>query len=208
MLKVWGRTNSINVQKVMWAVGELGLGLAHERVDAGGQFGGLDTAPYGAMNPNRLIPVIEDGGAVVWESNAIVRYLAACHGTGTLWPEDPARRALADRWMDWQLTTVHPALGPVFQGLIRTPPERRDAAAIAAGAERLVAAMRLLDGHLAGAAFVAGDALTMGDLPVGCVCWRYRELPIARPDLPNLERWFEALQTREAYRRHVMLPLT
>lgn len=206
MLKVWGRTNSINVQKVMWAVGE--LGLAHERVDAGGAFGGLDTATYGAMNPNRLIPVVEDGGAVVWESNAVVRYLAARHGAGTLWPEDPARRALADRWMDWQLTTVQPAIGPVFQGLIRTAPDRRDAGAIAAGAERLVAAMRVLDGHLAGATFVAGDALTMGDLPVGCVCWRYRELPIARPDLPNLERWFEALQTREAYRRHVMLPLT
>ena len=143
------------------------------------------------MNPNRLIPVLEDGGTVVWESNAIVRYLAARYGAGSLWPEDPAQRALADRWMDWQLSTAQPAMGPVFRGLIRTPPEQRDQAAIAAGAERLVAAMRLLDGHLAGRRFVAGDALTMGDVPVGCVCWRYRELPIARPELPNLDRWFE-----------------
>jgi glutathione S-transferase len=206
MLKVWGRTNSINVQKVMWTVGE--LGLAHERVDAGGAFGGLDTTAFGAMNPNRMIPVIEDGDAVVWESNAVVRYLAARHGAGGLWPDDPAARSLADRWMDWQLSTAQPAIGPVFQGLVRTPPERRDQAAIAAGAERLVAAMRLLDAHLAGRRFVAGDALTVGDVPVGCVCWRYRELPIARPDLPNLERWFGELEARDAYRRHVMLPLT
>ncbi len=136
MLRVWGRTNSINVQKVMWAVGE--LGLAHERVDAGGEFGGLDTAAYGAMNPNRMIPVVDDGGTVVWESNAVVRYLAARYGAGGLWPEDPGARSLADRWMDWQLSTAQPAMGPVFINLVRTPPERRDHAAVAAGAERLV----------------------------------------------------------------------
>lgn len=206
MLKIWGRTNSVNVQKVMWTVGE--LGLAHERTDAGGSFGKLDTSDYGAKNPNRLIPVLEDGGTVVWESNAIVRYLAARYGAGTLWPEDPATRSEADRWMDWQLTTVQPAMGPVFMGLIRTPPEQRDLASIQSSAERLGQAMRVLDGHLAGRRFVAGDLFTMGDIPVGCFAWRFLNLPIERPELRHLERWSDELQSRAAYRQHVMLPLT
>lgn len=205
MLKVWGRANSLNVQKVMWAIAE--LGLPHERIDAGGAFGGLDTPAYAALNPNRLIPVLEDGGTVVWESNAIVRYLAARYGTGTLWPEDPATRAAADRWMDWQLTTLQPALSPVFLGLVRTPPEQRDMAAIGAHAERLGRAMRILDAHLAGRRFVGGDALTMGDIPLGCVYWRYVNLAIDRPGLPNLAAWHERLAAREAYRQNVMLPL-
>src|SRR5262249_14445383 len=104
MLKIWGRTTSSNVQKVMWAVGE--LGLEHERIDAGGKYGGLETAAYGQLNPNRRIPTVEDGDAVVWESNVIVRYLAAKFGAGELWPSDPGARASADQWMDWQQTTL------------------------------------------------------------------------------------------------------
>ena len=127
MLKIWGRTSSINVQKVMWTVAE--LGLPHERIDVGGSFGGLDGPEYAALNPNRLIPVLQDGAIAVWESNAIVRYLAARHGAGGLWPEDPGRRSEADRWMDWQLTTLQPAISPIFWGLIRTPPEKRDTGA-------------------------------------------------------------------------------
>ena len=140
MLKIWGRTSSINVQKVMWTVAE--LGLPHERIDVGGPFGGLDRPDYAALNPNRLIPVLQDGATVVWESNAIVRYLAARYGAGSLWPEHPGRRSEADRWMDWQLTTLQPSIGPIFLGLIRTPPEQRDTAAIAASADRLGHAMR------------------------------------------------------------------
>jgi glutathione S-transferase len=211
MLRIWGRTSSINVQKVMWAVAE--LGLAHERIEAGGAFGRLDTPEYGAMNPNRLIPVLEDdddddGATRVWESNSIVRYLAARYGAGGLWPEDPARRSAADRWMDWQLTTAQPNLGPVFLGLIRTPPEQRDMAAITAAAERLGKAMQVLDGHLAHRPFVAGDGLTMGDIPVGCVYWRYVNLDIARPSLPHLDGWYARLQERPGYRQQVMLPLS
>src|SRR5690606_22701182 len=119
MLTVWGRTNSINVQKVMWTVGE--LGLEHERIDAGGAFGGLDTAEYGRMNPNRRIPVLQDGELGLWESNAIVRYLAARYGAGTLWAEDPAQRSEADRWMDWMVTTLLPDMTVVFWQLVRTP---------------------------------------------------------------------------------------
>lgn len=205
MLRIWGRTSSINVQKVMWTVAE--LGLAHQRIDAGGAFGGLDGDEYAAMNPNRLIPVLQDDAIMVWESNAIVRYLAARYGTGGLWPENPAQRSETDRWMDWQLTTLQPAVGPIFLGLIRTPPERRDMALITASAERLGHAMTVLDGHLAGRPYVAGDALTMGDIPVGCICWRYANLDIARPDLPNIAAYRARLEARAGYRGQVMLPL-
>ena len=147
MLKIWGRNNSINVQKVMWTVAE--LDLPHQRIDAGGAFGLLDTPTYGAKNPNRLVPVVEDGDLVLWESNAIVRYLAAKHGAGRLWPEDPGQRALSDRWMDWTFTTIMPDLGVVFWGLIRTPSEKRSMAAIEASSEKLAQIFGRLDAHLA-----------------------------------------------------------
>jgi glutathione S-transferase len=206
MLRIWGRTNSINVQKVMWTVGE--LGLAHERIDAGGAFGGLDTPEYGALNPNRRVPTIDDDGTVLWESNACVRYLAARYGAGRLWPEDVKRRGRSDMWMDWQQTTLLPDMSVVFWGLIRTPEEQRDQAAIKAAAERLGATWRVLDQHLATRRFVTGDSLTMGDIPVGASCYRYYGLPIARPQLPNVEEWYERLTERPAFREHVMLPIT
>lgn len=206
MLRIWGRANSINVQKVMWAVGE--LGLAHERIDAGGAFGGLDSPEYGALNPNRKVPTIDDDGVVVWESNACVRYLAARYGAGGLWPEDPAARSEADRWMDWQATTLHPDMTPIFWGLIRTPEAERDHAAIAAATGRLAASWRILDAHLAAGDFVAGARLTMGDIPVGAACYRYYALPITRPALPHLEAWYERLCARAPFCEHVMIPLT
>lgn len=207
MLTVWGRPNSINVQKVMWAVAE--LGLAHERLDVGGPFGGLDTAEYGAMNPNRKIPTVrDDDGTVVWESNACVRYLAGRHGRGRLWPEDPAACARADCWMDWQQTTIQADMTPIFWTLIRTPEPERDMAAVRAAEGRIAQSWRILDAHLGGSAFAAGDAFSMGDIPVGCHWWRYASLPIERPSFPNIERWAAELQRREGYRTHVMLPLT
>jgi glutathione S-transferase len=206
MLRVWGRNNSINVQKVMWAVGE--LGLEHERIDVGGAFGGLDTPEYGRLNPNRRVPTVEDADVVVWESNACVRYLAARYGAGTLWPEDPGQRARADMWMDWQVATLLPDMTVVFWGLVRTPEAERDHAAIAAAAKRLGTTWRILDEHLASRRFVAGDRLTMGDIPVGAGCYRYHELPIERPSLPNLASWYERLKERAPFREHVMLPLT
>ena len=206
MLRIWGRTSSINVQKVMWTVGE--LGLAHERLDAGGAFGGLDSEAYGRLNPNRRIPVLEDGETVVWESNAIVRYLAAKHGAGTLWAVDPARRSMADRWMEWQVTTLLPPLHPIFWGLVRTPEAERDMAAIDAAAKAIQPLWRLLDEHLARSRFVAGDDFSMGDIPLGCAFWRYTNLNVERPSLPNVQLWFAELKKREAYRRHVMLPVT
>ena len=206
MLKIWGRTNSINVQKAMWAVAE--LGLPHERIDAGGPFGGLDTPEYKAKNPNSRIPTIDDNGVIVWESNTIVRYLAARYGAGRLWPIEPAHRSEADRWMDWQQTTLAPDMFPVFWGLVRTPPEKRDTAAVKAAGERLAASWKMLDQLLASRAYVAGADFTMGDIPVGAAFWRYSKLDVAKPRLAHCDAWHQRLQERAPFRQHVALPLS
>lgn len=206
MLKIWGRANSVNVQKVLWCADE--LGIPYERTDVGGAFGGNREASYLRMNPNGLVPTIEDDGLVLWESNSIVRYLAGKHGLGKLCPADPGARALVERWMDWQLSTVHGGMGTIFMGLIRTPPEKRDPAAIEAARQAMGGVWARLDGYLADRAYVGGDALTMGDIPVGCFVYRWFNLPIARPELPHLNAWYERLTTRPAYRRHVMITMT
>lgn len=205
MIKIWGRVTSGNVQKVMWAIGE--LAVEHERIDAGGSFGRLDTTDYGALNPNRQVPTLEDGDVVLWESNVIVRYLAARFGAGSLSPADPAARALADQWMDWQQTTLLPDMRTVFISLVRTPAAQRDPVAIDAATASLKGIWARLDAHLATRPFVAGDALTMGDIPVGVFCYRYHALEIERAPLPHLEAWYQRLVTREAFRTHVMIPL-
>jgi len=206
MLVVWGRKNSVNVQKVLWCCEE--IGLEYERKEAGGAFGVVNTPEYRSINPNRLVPTIDDDGVVLWESNAVVRYLAAKYGAGGLWPDDLATRADADRWMDWQQTTLWPALRPVFFGLIRTPPEQRDARAIEESRLKTADLLGILDYYLASRAFVAGDVFTMGDIPLGCTIWRWMALPIERPARPNVQRWFDALSQRSAFKSAVMLPLT
>ncbi len=203
MLKVWGRATSSNVQKAMWAIGE--IGLAHERIDVGGAFGGLDTAQFRAMNPNGLIPVIEDQGRFLWESNAILRYLAGRHGAGGLYPADPWTRALADQWMDWVLTTLNPAFGQIFVSLVRTPPSKQDPKAIAAAAAHTGQVLGILDRRLAASAFVAGPDLTMGDIAFGPILFRYFTLEIERPSLPQVEAYYARLTGRPAFRDHVMV---
>jgi glutathione S-transferase len=205
MLRIWGRRNSINVQKVMWAVGE--LDLPHEHIDAGGPFGGLDTDAFGEMNPNRRVPVIDDGGAIIWESHAIVRYLAGKYGAGTLWPNDPGLRAQSDMWTDWVLADLQPAFtGGVFWNFYRTPEQQRNWPLIRQGIARSTILFRLLDRQLEGRAFLAGETLTFGDIPAGAHLYRYSNLEIDRPSLPNVESWYARLQEREAYRMHVMVP--
>lgn len=206
MLRLHGRANSSNVQKVLWCCAE--LGLAYQRTDVGGAFGGTDTPEYGAMNPNRLVPTIDDDGFVLWESNTIVRYLAARYGAGSLCPADLQVRATAEMWMDWQLTTLGPVFLPVFLGLVRTPPERRDVAAIKAGRDKSSQALAVLDAALADRAFVAGADFTMGDIPLGIAAYRWFVLDIEREDYPNLRRWYDALSARPGFRQHVMQPLT
>ena len=206
MLKIWGRINSINVQKVLWAVTE--LGVEHQRTDAGMQYGGVNEPWYRAMNPNGRVPTIDDAGFVLWESNVIVRYLAAKHGAGSLCPAHLQTRAEADRWMDWATTTIAPVLTPLFWGLIRTAPEKRDLKAIEDERKKTEGVMAILDAHLANRAFVAGEAFTMGDIPVGCFAYRWSALPMERAPLPNLARWMERLGTRDGYRKFVAQPLT
>jgi glutathione S-transferase len=203
MLKIWGRATSVNVQKAMWAIGE--LKLPHQRIDIGGPYGKNDEPAYLAMNPNGLVPTLEeDDGFLLWESNSIVRYLAAKHGAGTLEPADLRARASANRWMDWQLTVCGPAIHGLFWGLIRTPPEKRDPAHIEASREKTTAAMRILDAQLGKTKFVAGDSFSMGDIPVGLIAYRYRRLVEERTGLDNLERWFVGLEQRPAFKEHVL----
>lgn len=206
MLQVYGRANSINVQKVMWTVAE--LELAHERHDVGGAFGGNDQPWFRALNPNGTVPTVDDEGTVVWESNAIVRYLAGRYGTGGLWPEDPGTRARADMWMDWKQTTVIPALRPVFWQLVRTPAEHQDRSVIDGCATALDKTFAVLDGWLAERPYVAGEQFTMGDIPLGAAVYRWYALPLARTDVPNVAAWYARLEARPAFRDHVMIPLT
>jgi glutathione S-transferase len=206
MLRIWGRRNSVNVKKALWCAEE--LGLPYKRIDAGLDFGVVNTPEFRRLNPNGLVPTIEDDGFVLWESHAIVRYLAARHGTGTLWPHDLKVRADADRWMDWAGVALGPAMRPAFWGLVRTPPEKRNAGEIAASVARAGALLAMADAALAGRAFIAGDAFTMGDIPLGCHAYNWMALPIERPPAPNLEAWYARLAARPAFRRVVMLPLS
>jgi glutathione S-transferase len=201
MLKVWGRDTSSNVQKVMWAVTEIGLPV--ERIDIGGPFGKNREKPYLAMNPNGLVPTIEEeDGFTLWESNSIVRYLAAKHKS-SLEPADLKVRAQAQKWMDWQLAVMAPAILPLFLGLVRTPPAERNAKAIEDSKARTGDAAHILDDQLGRTAFLAGGAFSYGDIPVGIMVWRYRELVPDRPAFANLERWYAAIASRPGFQQHV-----
>jgi glutathione S-transferase len=206
MIKLWGRRNSSNVQKVLWCLDE--LGLRYEQVDIGGPFGGNSDPAYLALNPNGLVPTLQEDGVTIWESNTIVRYLAARHGAGTLWPLGSADRAAAERWMDWQLGTLAPHMGTLFMSHIRTPPEQRDLGAMDRAFDAAIRLFRILDSHLANRAYVAGDRLTVGDIPVGIMAYRWFALPLQRPDYPALSAWSDRLAERPAYQKHVIQPLT
>jgi glutathione S-transferase len=205
MIKVLGRLTSSNVQKVMWCIDE--LGVAHQRTDIGGPFGGNKEAAYLAKNPNGLVPTIEDDGMVLWESNACVRYIGAKYGNGKIFPADLKMRADADRWMDWQLTTLGAPMTTIFWTFIRTKPEDRDLKAAAAAAQKLNELYAVVDKALAGRKFIAGDQLTMGDIPMGIFAFRWFNLPVERVKLPNLEAWYARLGERPAYKKNVMNPM-
>jgi len=206
MLKIWGRTNSINVQKVMWTVGE--LGLPHQRIEAGGRFGVVGEAWYKKMNPNSRVPVIDDDGFVLWESQAIVRYLAAKHSPGKLYPTDLRERALAEKWMDWAQSQLGGPLFAVFFPLVRQPPEQRNQAQIRQATEACIPLYAMLDAALAGQEWLVGGRLTIAELAVGPFAHRWLALPIQRPSMPSLEAWYARMMERPAYREHVALPLS
>lgn len=204
MLKIWGRKTSVNVQKVMWAVAE--LGLAHERIDAGGPFGKTDTPEYGAMNPNRLVPVLDDGGFILWESNAIVRYLSETYGRGSLAPEGRHAFARADQWTDWATTTLYAdIISTCFIQLVRVTAAERNMALLEAAAKRAGERLAILDNHLADRHFILGDGLTMADIGVGTLMYRYWNMDIPRPRLAHVEAWYQRLTARKGYQDHVMI---
>ena len=204
MLKIWGRLSSINVQKVVWCARE--LGLAFERVDAGMDFGIVDTPAFRRLNPNAMVPVIEDDGFVLWESNAIVRYLCAKHGARFV-PPTLTGRADADRWLDWQCTEFSRAMGPAFLHLIRTPEPARDGAAIRRSVDATGPLLAILDDRLAGHAHVCGADFTLADIPLGCAAHRWYGLPIAHAGYANVRAWYERLLQRPAVQGVLTLPL-
>ncbi|MBS02778.1 MAG: glutathione S-transferase [Gammaproteobacteria bacterium] len=204
MITLWGRRNSMNVQKVTWALKELDLG--YERHNVGGSFGGTGTDDYLAMNPNRVVPTLRDGDVTIWESNAIVRYLARTYGVGRLQPKDAPEHARAEQWMDWLTSTLNPPFFQVFFNTIRLAPDQQNADAIAAGVDGCARLYGQLDAHLATQPYLAGQHFSMGDIPVGVTLYRYFNMDIERPALPNVTAWYERLQERPAYRRAVMIP--
>ena len=206
MLKIWGRKNSINVQKVLWCCGE--LKLPFERIDAGMQFGVNNTPEYHAMNPNGLVPTIDYDGFILWESHAIVRYLSGVHGLGTLWPGTPREFAEADRWMEWYDTTLWLNLRPVFWNLVRIPPEKRDMALVTENIKKLADCMKIVDAHLARHPYLGGGKFTMGDIPMGVAAFRWFNLPIERPPFKNVEAWYQRIQQRPAFQEHCAAPLS
>jgi glutathione S-transferase len=210
MLKIWGRATSSNVQKVTWLLDE--IGLAHERIDIGGPFGGNREASYRALNPNGLVPTLQDGDFTLWESNAICRYLANRESAHTLYPTDFQARADVERWMDWSTSMLGPALHAAFWGLIRTAPADRDLPAIRASAVKTGEALSIVDAQLADRPWVCGDRFTLADIALGIHSYRFLNLPWPLADatpvvLPNLLRWYARLGERPAYRRVVMIPI-
>jgi glutathione S-transferase len=202
MITIHGRTTSSNVMPVLWALDE--MGVEHEQIDVGGPFGGNDRPDYLAKNPNGLVPTLEDDGFVLWESNAILRYVCSRHGVGTLCPADAQQRALAEQWMDWKQTTVMPMMGPIFMGLVRTPEADRNLGRIQRATESGYKVWGLLDRHLADRDYLLGSKLTMADLPLGPQIHRWCELVPDRPPMKHLEAWYQRLQDRPAFRVHCM----
>lgn len=206
MLTIWGRLSSINVQKVVWAAGE--VGQPFERIDLGGSFGGVREPTFLAKNPNGLVPVLEDGGVCLFESNSIVRYLAARYGAGWIWQEDPARRAEADLWLDWTLSSLQPALAPVLWGVVRKLPGYTDPAKIAAALAASEAMVEILEAHLATRSFLADERFGMADIVVGTGVHRWLNMPVERTARPHVERWYGTVAARPAAKVALPLPVT
>lgn len=207
MLMIHGRNNSSNVQKVVWALNE--MKVPYERTDAGGAFGIVNTPEYLAMNPNARVPTMDEDGFILWESNAIVRYLANKHDRGGLCPSDPRQHADADRWMDWQQTTLGPTMTPIFWNLVRTPEPDRDMKLVESSKSAMEGLAKIMDNALADRAFLAGDSFTMADIPAAIQIYRWVALVEDRPSVPNLDAWYDRLCQREPFKTHVLdIPLT
>ena len=203
MIEVWGRRNSNNVMSVMWALGE--IGLEYRRYDIGGSFGGFDDPSYRGMNPNLFVPTLRDNDLVIFESNAIVRYLCAKYSAGSLWPEDATRRVMSDQWMEWCKATLYGKFMPAFLGKIRTLPDQQNPDAIQQSVNATNKAMAILNQHLEKNKYVGGEVLSIGDFPLGALLHRYFQLDITRGDVPFVEAWYNRLCQRPAYQHHCMI---
>jgi glutathione S-transferase len=206
MITIWGRTNSINVQKVIWTADE--IGVPYQRIDAGMAFGINSTPEYRAMNPNGMIPVMKDGDFVLLESNAICRYLVDAHAPGALYPSAPQLRAVVDQWMDWAVTELVPAIGPTFHNLVRFAADKRDPAVIEAGRTKTELKLVVLESRLATTPYVAGDAFTLADLIIGLGVNRWHKMPISRQPTPAIDSWFAKLATRPGAQQALAVMLT
>lgn len=202
MITVWGRRNSVNVQKVLWALEELDVPYVRENV--GGSFGGNRDADFLAMNPMGLVPVIRDGDVTMFESNAIVRYLSARFRPGVLRPADHRSLAMAEQWMEWQQLNFAPPVTTIFVNTVRSLPENDNAAAVKAAEAQAADAARIADAWLARHDWFAGQDFSFGDIAMGALMWRYMGLNCVKPEMPHLLEWLDALEKRDAFRRTVM----
>jgi glutathione S-transferase len=206
MLKVWGRRNSINVMKVLWICDELSLAI--QQIDAGLQYGIVNTPEYAAMNPNRRVPTIDDHGTILFESNVICRYLAVKHQRNDLMPDDPVQRFSVERWMDWASISISQGMTPLFWQLVRTPEASRNAKTISDAIVESERCMRIINNQLEKTGFMHGDRFTLADVPTAAFVHRWLKLPIEHAALPALENYYERMLNRPAYRKHVALELT
>lgn len=205
-MKIWGRNNSTNVRKVLWCAEE--VGLHYELIPAGGAFGIADSSEYRALNPNGLVPCLQDEALVLWESNAIVRYLARQYGVPPFAPPEPRSWAAADKWMDWTSLSFAVPFKDLFWNLVRGTPETRDDAAIERGRAKCAALLSVASDALSQTQWLSGDEFGFGDIPLGCIAYAWFAMPIERPDLPALADWYDRLQQRPAFRKAVMTGLT
>jgi len=206
MITIWGRNTSANVQKVLWLCDE--IGLKFQRKDVGGPFGGLNTPEFLALNPNQVIPVIQDQDFVVWESHAIMRFLAAKYGHESIYPTELQARSNVERWLDWQLGTLSPAITPVFISLYRTPSTERNGGNVARQVSVLTETLVSLDRQMSCRPYIAGEHFTIADIAFGNSIWRWLAFPVVRPVLPNLLAWQARVASRPAYQTHIAQPLS
>jgi glutathione S-transferase len=207
-LTIWGRANSVNVQKVLWCLRE--LDIAYHRIDAGMAFGKNDEPDYLAMNPNGRVPTLVDGDFILWESNSVMRYLVLAYGQGSpIYPQAAKARAGVDRWLDWTLSTLQPVDRPVFWALVRTPVEKRDMVAIQKDADAEAVQWRIVDAQLATRRFIEGDQFTIADIALGAYARRWFGVEgIRKPQLGHLERWFAQFASRPGFQQFVAPPMS
>lgn len=203
MLKIWGRANAYNVQKVLWFIDELALDFEH--IDIGSQIGELERDSFRAMNPHGRIPIIRDDADYIWESNSILRYLAAAYGKAHYWSESPLERSFVERWMDWELATLQPNFLALFWGFFRTPEPQRDQRKIAHSIARCEKNLALLDKHLEQNSYLSGEFFTLSDVTIGTSFYRYFNMGIEAPTFSHINRWYQQLANRPAYQRNIMV---